>query len=198
MRLLFLVFFHFVIISFLKGQDHVKYTDSLKFDQKLFKTVSLIDSSSVKVAEVATNLLLEPGELKNDTLMYSVYSIMFPEKSWINIDFVKNQEVLIHEKYHFLITEIYARKLRKALSEKTFRYFDYLEEIKREYQRIDQEWRTMQVLYDLETKHSADREKQKKWEKCIDKQLEKLKAYSNSLIYIKLEPLKKFNSSGVD
>lgn len=110
---------------------------------------------------------------------YTVLAFFVPEKSWVR----KGKEVahlLQHEQLHFDITEIHARKLRKALQ--TFNAGnekDIKGTLQKIYSRIESERKNMQELFDLETAHSQNVEAQLKWEQKIQQELEELKEFAS-------------------
>ncbi len=99
----------------------------------------------------------------------------------------KNEELLNHEQGHFDITEIYARKLRKKLNNKRFKRNTFSQEIDDIYNTVYKEAVEYQNLYDRETDHHKNREKQKEWDIKIAKELQELDKYSNPEITIKLK-----------
>ncbi len=106
---------------------------------------------------------------------FEVNAHFYPEKSWYWHDLV-NSVTLDHERLHFDITELHARKFRKRI-----RQFRFTSNIDREmdelHSAIQTELREMQRLYDKETSHSRKVEKQSEWNVLIATELEKLNAY---------------------
>lgn len=84
--------------------------------------------------------------------------------------------MLNHERLHFDITELYARKFRKQLQESTFTY-NINDEMDKIHDVINKELGAMQKKYDNETDHSQIVEKQIEWEKYIAVELEKYAKY---------------------
>lgn len=104
---------------------------------------------------------------------YKVNSFFVANKSWVKRWFSKDKELLAHEQLHFDITELYARKFRKRLSEMTFTE-NVKSEIKQVYKNITNEKVILQELYDDETDHSKKEHAQKNWKLRIDAELQKL------------------------
>jgi len=99
----------------------------------------------------------------------------YPDKSW----YVKeraNSVILDHERLHFDITELHARKFKQRIAQTKFdlRINSQMEHI---HNTINDELRQMQQKYDLETDHSQNVERQKEWQKYIKVQLDKLSYY---------------------
>lgn len=106
------------------------------------------------------------GKLK---LHFEVYASFFPFDSWLRPG--KGSEALLqHERLHFHITELGARKLRQHLEA-----FNYSENFKYEvdsiYQAIKAENLELQHLYDRETRHSSNATAQTLWNKWVEKEL---------------------------
>ena len=102
-------------------------------------------------------------------------------KSWVHKNRPESTTpvILAHEKGHFDISEITARRLRQALTSTTYRRSDYKEEIDRIYDSIVDEGQALQELYDLETDHSTIDEQQDKWLLRVKNELNALNAYAN-------------------
>jgi len=99
----------------------------------------------------------------------------YPDKSW----YVKeraNSVILDHERLHFDITELHARKFKQRIAQTKFdlRINSQMERI---HNTITDELRQMQQKYDTETDHSQNVDKQKEWQKFIKVQLDKLSYY---------------------
>lgn len=99
----------------------------------------------------------------------------YPEKSWVKSDEADNH-ILGHEQLHFDITELYTRKLRKAISEVVIsqNVNNILDEI---HSKIVTDLNNFENLYDSETDFSRDFETQAKWQVLIKRELEALKSY---------------------
>ena len=108
-----------------------------------------------------------------------------PNESWTRYPKMERQEIALdHEKRHFDITEIYARKIRKAIATGHFtskHFTDYLNNL---FKDFTSQHRAEQSKYDFETMHSMDAVQQKKWNKWIDEQLEELSDYSETSLVV--------------
>ncbi|WP_251738945.1 DUF922 domain-containing protein [Gramella sp. AN32] len=109
-------------------------------------------------------------------LIHQVFSNFYPQYSWVKSS-EKDAYLLAHEQAHFDISEIYARKLRKALQE-----YEIGRNIRRDlngiYQKMEKQRDVMQRKFDKETDHSENTEAEMKWRKFITTELERLEAYS--------------------
>jgi len=96
-------------------------------------------------------------------------------KSWTKTS--KSKRILAHEQKHFDLTELYARKMRKA-------YLELLEPctmgttaLNKIYNDLFEELRQLQILYDVETDHGLKTKAQQKWNDFIAEGLNKYIKY---------------------
>lgn len=131
--------------------------------------------SSITYSGISIKYLLN---LVNDDLVekYEIIALFFPDKSWV-IQRDTTPELLKHERLHFDIAEIYARKLRKVMREISFESDEQHEYSHFLQNQILFEFRMTQLLYDAETNHSRNREEQKKWKERIARELQELDAW---------------------
>ncbi|MBC8032596.1 MAG: DUF922 domain-containing protein [Chitinophagaceae bacterium] len=106
---------------------------------------------------------------------YEITCTFNKQKSWGRI---KNAYILAHEQGHFDITEIFARKLKKAIAEHKPDTKNSGKELGAVYSRVMTELSQMQADYDQETDHSRVKAKQEEWLVKISKELASLEAYS--------------------
>lgn len=97
------------------------------------------------------------------------------ERSWTKT--YRNFEVLLHEQKHFDLTEIYARQMRKAYMslEDPCKYS--MDELGKIYDEYFEELKIIQHQYDAETDHGLKKQRQKDWNRMIEKKLQSLEAY---------------------
>jgi len=110
-------------------------------------------------------------------LEHEVFSNFYPQLSWVK-EIENEQYLLAHEQLHFDISELHARKLRKALEQYEIGR-NIRQDLKRIYQKIEAERTAMQNKFDKETSHSEFREAEMKWRKFIQQELKKLQQYSS-------------------
>jgi len=107
-----------------------------------------------------------------------VSNTFYNHGSWV-LPEGKTDYVLRHEQIHFDITEIYTRKLRKALidanvtTNKSSRAHSIFETIKNE-------WENRQEDYDYETKHGSKKETQEEWEAIVVLELARYELYKSN------------------
>lgn len=115
---------------------------------------------------------------KNNTYTFNIMCKFFPFQSW-SIKDKQNDYILQHEQLHFDITELYTRKLIKEIKE-TIKYKKDVPKLKVIVQKKMNEWNKMQQKYDVETKHSINKEKQTAWNTYVSQQLDSLKEYKSA------------------
>src|SRR5690554_4929695 len=150
--------FFMLLLAFLP-QEEVKYawSEDKKLRWEDFQGVP--NYNSPFVASTQSGLFFSFATQTKDnttTLETEVIAYFFPEGSWYKPGKV-NQHILEHEQGHFDITEIHARKFRKALED--YRPGKNIkEDLQKIYQRIETERDQMQKAYDRETNHSKNME----------------------------------------
>jgi hypothetical protein len=93
-------------------------------------------------------------------------------KSWVRTDKKYRLDLLQHEQAHFDLCEVYARQLRKRVADSNYN----LDMDNALYEVFDA-FKQRQKLYDKETNHSRNKEKQKEWLKTIADELQELNAF---------------------
>ena len=107
---------------------------------------------------------------------YKVYAYFYEGESWA----LDSASILLkHERNHFDITEIFARKIRKYLIE-SFRLKRSRAEIGSNITQLMSELRKYQVLYDNETNHSINFDQQILWSNKINFQLQELAEFKTA------------------
>jgi hypothetical protein len=109
----------------------------------------------------------------------TVQSLFYPSRSFVYKKNTNSKELLSHEKYHIKITELFARKAKKKISNLNRFEKDEIEGIIRETKKEEREF---QKEYDYNTFHSYVLSEQKKYEKVIDSLLYLLTEYKNPKI----------------
>ncbi|MBN8675625.1 MAG: DUF922 domain-containing protein [Chitinophagales bacterium] len=114
-------------------------------------------------------------KISNDNFSYFIHCRFSKDRSW---GLHKTDYILSHEQGHFDIAEIFARKLHKAMSNYVFNKKSFQKDLKKIYDSIMQERESTQNLYDKETNHSINKEKQAQWLKKIESLLSEYSAYA--------------------
>ncbi len=111
-----------------------------------------------------------------------VYAFMNPNLSERLKDEHDSYNVLVHEQYHFNLTEYCARLLRKDIVERGLGglSFKTMKSLKEKYsKKLD----SLQTVYDRITDHNANTHLQRYWELQIDDWLRQTASYQNEDIY---------------
>lgn len=109
-----------------------------------------------------------------------VYAVFDKDESWVDRD-VATASLLVHEQLHFDITELWARKLRKAILESPNINNEVLAAL---YDKHLSGLVRMQHYYDEQSHHSLDKDMQDNWEKGIASELVKLADYDNAILVV--------------
>ena len=135
-------------------------------------------------ASTSYDILKDITKETNKTATVEIEAVFFCETSWKKSQWV-NEQVLQHEQKHFDIVELYARKLRKTISETTFESFSDLKtNIETLYDANDKAMDAYQDKYDDETDGSMNGEQQRIWMKKIMAEIKELDAYKETTLQI--------------
>ncbi|MCX8081495.1 MAG: hypothetical protein N3F09_09695 [Bacteroidia bacterium] len=106
--------------------------------------------------------------------------------SWAHPEF-RTTDIFFHEKLHFDIVELFARKFRKKISEQRFSSFNEAKtKITRWHKLFEKEMDKFQDLYDHQTDNSMNTTAQKIWEAKISDEIKQLNMYKSKHIKIKI------------
>jgi hypothetical protein len=122
-----------------------------------------------------------------DSIEIHLTTFIIPDSSWFNPAKINNR-VLIHERRHFDLGEVFNRKFRKYLTNwngKSFEDFDAYFSLG----NFKQEAQALQSKYDSETNHSLNILQQEAWNHKIDSLLEDYKNFSDPVIRIRINRL---------
>ena len=98
-------------------------------------------------------------------------------ESWTRT--TENDALLAHEQLHFDATELYARKLRKKLSELKDPCGKGSSKVQGIYNSNFKELHDYQNHYDKQTKHGISKTKQSEWTEKVAKELKELEAFAS-------------------
>ena len=124
-------------------------------------------------ALTATNIDMK-AKCENGELKVKVESVFSSNESWTKNK--KSERLLFHEQLHFDITEIYARRLRKELKDLPGAC-SAPERINAVTDRIFEEWKKQEDVYDQQTDHGLNQEQMKIWATKIEVELKILDNY---------------------
>lgn len=120
-------------------------------------------------------------EFDNDDNLNFLNAVSNPRYCWINPWDRDEYFLLQHERYHFNITEVVARKTRKRILD-TLRLGGDRNGIELIIKRAKSELGKLQSQYDLETDHSTISDKQSYWQFHIDSLLAEYDPYWSSSV----------------
>ena len=109
-----------------------------------------------------------------DQILYDVEAYFNRKKSWKRAE---SDALLRHERLHFDIAELYARKIRKKIADLKAQETTDLQVYNAAIKALLQESNEVDQRYDLETLHGAMQRKQALWEQQVNEQLQGLKYY---------------------
>jgi len=112
---------------------------------------------------------------ENGQITYKVRSYFEKHESWVKEE-ARTTHHLKHEQIHFDITELYARKLRKLLSEHSF-LCGQEEQFEFFVKNALDGWQQEQQNFDIHTRHSMDKAHQKEWFYKIEMELSLLEDF---------------------
>lgn len=119
----------------------------------------------------------------NKQAQVTVEALLNRTSSWVR---TKTPSLLQHEKGHFDIAELYARKLRKEIINKTNKESTFEDELFALHKQLSKQMDAYQDRYDIETDFSRKVENQKAWAASIEIQLQELKGYSEVALKVEL------------
>jgi hypothetical protein len=178
-KILCLLYFSFTTLQHSKancGDSLLMWKSDFKLSWFYFKGEPPEDRGN-ESAVLSFRLSLKGYTIEN-LPYYKVYACLNPLQSWaIDTSMALSSFLLMHEKTHFDIAELFARKIRKAvynLREKNEMNEEvYISTI---YLLVD-EHDLFQQEYDNQTKLGSDIEKQTQWSNMVENQLVGLAVY---------------------
>jgi len=173
------VFFLWNFLSFAQDkQPHaVLWQEALQLHWKDFKGDPKpdVDAVAITASGITFGYSVTRSQTEVVDANFTIEAHFYPDHSWYKKGRVTDV-VLNHERFHFNITELFARKFRQRISQTRFTN-DIKQEADAIYQAINEELRTMQKRYDKETNYSMDIEVQKQWQLKIEEELKALSKY---------------------
>jgi hypothetical protein len=173
----FLILTFFTCLSYQADEVTITWNEDLKLQWSDFKG----DPKPVgdAVATTASGISFGYSTTKNSSRLedysFNITAHFYPQKSW-RVNKALSDDVLAHERLHFDITELYARKFRQRIYKTSFTNA-ISSEMEHINNTINIELGEMQKKYDAETNHSQHLEKQLVWQKFIAEELDKLSRY---------------------
>lgn len=131
------------------------------------------DPSSHGDAATAVLIKAKPFLVRKE-ISYDVVAVFNRSKSWIRDT---SPSLLAHERLHFDIAELYARKIRKKISELKASGVDDIKTFNAAIEQLLHESNAVDIQYDAETLHGAMSKKQASWEEKVADELDRLERY---------------------
>jgi len=98
------------------------------------------------------------------------------ERSWVKPEFM-TQELLEHEQGHYYIGCLCALAFKKRVKEAVLSKTTFKSKIKEIFDQTLEEFLKLEEIYDQETCHFYNQEKQKIWDKKLDRKIQNLVFY---------------------
>ncbi|HXU27664.1 MAG TPA: DUF922 domain-containing protein [Bacteroidia bacterium] len=166
-------------------KDLILWSSAYKLQWQDFK--GNVQGGSTLKAMTWSTIELETKKIDANGIVLNISASFIKNQSWRQKNF-SDDFVLKHEQTHFDITEVYARKLRKKLSETKFSSTKQAQQqIQSIYNELFRESSGEQKKYDAETKHSINKEEQEKWNKNIENELQSLNSFTTTEVNIRIK-----------
>lgn len=141
--------------------DIIFWSENNPLTWKDFQGRAKYDYRNKDIAALTSSGILHYRGCKDGQIIYKIQAYFEKKESWYKTD-AHTDYHLAHEQLHFDVTELFARKLRKALAEQNFRCGEELE-FENYIENFLKNWETAQQSYDISTYHSIDKNKQQEW-----------------------------------
>lgn len=152
--------------------QEIEWRENYKLEWKDFKGPT---KNWEVAATTCCGILLKPDKrnIWDGKATYKAIAVFTCDSSFYFPDRINN-EVLKHEQTHFDIAEIFARKLRKILREKSFLTHEKARGI---YDNLYEGYFDFQTKFEEETKLGSKKKEQVKWEQLVKEKLSELDEY---------------------
>ncbi len=154
------------------ADDAMLWDESRKLQWTDFK--GAIDINSHADAATAVNISARPFR-KGKKLFYNVEAIFIPSQSWYKS---QSDQLLRHEQLHFDLAELYARRVRKKISEYRQMGVTNVRDINEAISDVLRESNEADIRYDMESLHGSLPDVQERWEKQVQTELQLYTSFS--------------------
>jgi hypothetical protein len=137
--------------------------------------------------EAGTQVMIELNTQQSGNYVQFAVKCFFQKNlSWtVNL---QSSYLLAHEQLHFDIAELFAREIRKRLLELNgINHSKFESRVRQIYREVNREHNAFQDLYDKETDHSKNREKQAEWEARVETMLRETQAHAAPTFSLRLK-----------
>ncbi len=159
------------------GGGRVKWSAYNKLDWYDFNGTP--DTTLKRFAALSYTAVVYSHYCENGYLGSNVEAVFKTTESWVRPE-ARNDYYLEHERIHFDITELHARKLRDALAKYKFtcnQEADFLRVV----ESVLDKWREMDRQYDRETSFSHNKYRQRDWYIFIHTKLQEYQEYAEKI-----------------
>jgi len=171
--------FYTINNSFAQTNDTIYWSHSVQLKRSDFNLKIANECAKHNALAMCFNSIKTKGFIENKLPNYNIKVYFLKSKSCARD--TSSLLYLKHEQLHFDISELYARKMRRTISIIRHFHFSSFKLYQHFLKRINSKCDLYQDRYDSETDHSLRINNQKKWEKKIDDELNKLKEYSSDI-----------------
>lgn len=166
----FLVLIFLFFIGLTKAQDKIFWNENRRLVWEDFQSKTQPNTSKAAATTFCgISYLLNSPTKKFTSREVKIESFFVPSKSWAHSDH-KTDLVLMHEQSHFDIAELFARRFRKVISDKTMD----AKTLQKFYTDIYDDYKDYQQDYETVTNHGRIRDKQYEYTQRINQEIEKL------------------------
>lgn len=158
-------------------EERVVWNEGRLLEWKDFKAAP--NPQSPFYAETSSGISHSFSVKQSDIILdfeYEVNTYFRSHESWVKSG-ERSPYLLGHEQLHFNITELHARKLRKALEAYEIDR-NFKRDLRSIYDSILRESEKMQHQFDAETRHSLNRNAEMAWRNLVRRELEKLEDFA--------------------
>jgi hypothetical protein len=179
------------LTSFSQSVKGIEYSSNGAFNWDMFKgkvnAKHIAQMGKNTGAVTVSALSYETLGTKGNKVSLKICALFIPQESWTRYPKLYHpEEALNHEKRHFDICEIYARKFRRLVSQTDFSQRNFSSTLNYLFKQTMAEYRQAQAEYDNQTHHSLDDHQQDHWNTKIDNELRSLADYSEPVITVSL------------
>ena len=166
-----LVFFCFATL--VSAQEKLAWNENRQLAWDVFQSKDIaISSKAAATTFCGISYLLNSSTKKFTTRQVKIETFFVPSKSWAHKDH-KTDLVLMHEQSHFDIAELFARRFRKLISDKTMD----AKTLQKFYINVYDDYRDYQQDYENVTSHGRIWEKQLEYTAKINDEIKKLSEF---------------------
>ena len=179
--ILLCILFLLPVMGFCQHCDSIAWSKHHNLKWRNFKALADKRSNADALSDISIFYKISTAERFASFL---VTCFFYPCKSWVKK--ASTAWLLEHEQTHFDIAEYHKRLLMKEIMNRHFTNANIFSSVAEFGKMITDLRKDMDEVYDLETNHSLNREKQKEWTKKMDNLLKKLGEYEGGSYIITL------------